>query len=157
MSENINKYTNPLGFIATENNRLNIYNVLLNKSLDGQEIAKKVGISYSRVNVLLKYLIDNKHVVMEKVKIPNQKSRRFYSSTNVPYIKRNKFTAENGRYYKPNNYYGVGEFFNPWQPRIPEGKGKVIKLFEQKKDDYFKRTLKRTNIVNIGSSFSMFT
>ena len=157
----MNKFTNPTRLISTEENKYKICLAVKKKWLDSQTIANQIGLSYSRVNVLSNQLIKEGCLIVDEIQGPNFKFNkrmlRVYKCVKEYVPKEFEVIAKQREsYYRPNNYYGNGEFFNPWQPAIPEGKGKIVKLFEEKDNKYFYAPLKKSKPISIGSTFSLF-
>ena len=159
----MNKFTNPTRLIATEENKYKICLAVKNEWLDSLTIGKKIGLSYSRVNVLSNQLIKEGHLIVDEIQGPNFKFNkrmlRVYKCIKEYVPQEFEVIAKRREsYYRPNNYYGNGKFFNPWQPAIPQttSKGTIVKLFEEKDNSYFYAPLKKSKPVSIGSTFSLY-
>lgn len=124
------------GQITTQTNKKNICDAVQNEFLSGFEIAKLVEVSYSRVTVLLGQLVDSGHVIAKDMRVEGQtgSARRYYKGTGKIYVIDLSAIPVDGKYYKPMNYFGEGEFFNPFSPKIPNGKVRDIRLLDKKRD-----------------------
>lgn len=153
----ISPYVNPSRLMATEQNKTKICEVAKDKWLDAETIAKEIGISYSRVTVLGKILCDEGFMEYEDVmqKCGRVRRTRRHFKTLKPYIENKIQLKEQGKYYRPNNYYGNGKVFNPWEPKIPQGTARTVELFNKKDHDYFRQPLKSKKH-GIGSTFSLY-
>lgn len=155
----MNKFANPSGLAATEKNKTKICNAVQDYWLDSIAIADMIGISYSRVSVLGKILADEGYLQYEDrvILTPGKKHRRrYFKATQKEYIEKEYDIKEQGKYYRPNNYYGNGEFFNPWAPQIPQGTARKVELFNDKDNDYFNQPLRKNKKTGIGSTFSLY-
>lgn len=153
------KFTNPCKLASTEKNKTKICEAVKEKWLDGYEIAKLIGISYSRVSVLAKVLGEDGFIEYkeELTMHTNGGRKRRYFHTIKPYVEKKIELKEQGKYYRPNNYYGAGEFFNPFAPKIPEGgTPRKIELFDEKDNSYFSQPLRKLKSNGIGSTFSIY-
>ena len=152
-------YTNPRLLLMTEQNKTNICQVLKDKWLDAASLGKEIGLSTSRASVLCKYLVEEKYVEYQEEQMikdaPNGRRRRFYKALK-DYVPKEIQLKKPAKYSRANNYYGVGEFFNPWQPKLPEGTKREVSLFNEKDPDYFHNPLKKRGAISIGSTFSLY-
>ena len=154
----MNKFTNPSRLAATEQNKSKICNAAQDKWLDADTISQQIGISYSRASVLSGILVEEGYMECEDrvttQSSGNKRKRRFYK-TLKEYVEKEFEIREQGKYYRPNNYYGNGKVFNPWEPKIPQGTARTVELFNEKDHDYFRQPLKSKKH-GIGSTFSLY-
>ena len=152
-------YTNPRLLLATENNKKNICDAIKDEWLDAFDIAEIVGISKSRASVLCKLLgnegyveYTEKHMAIDG---KNGRKRRFFKAIKE-YIPKDIQLKDPSEMTRPAVYYGQDKFWNPWEPKLPEGTLREVKLFNEKDSDYFQRPLKKRGAINIGSTFSLY-
>lgn len=159
----MNKFTNPSGLRATENNKKKIYELSKGKLINAKELSELMGISYSRASVLCSYLVASEHLEYVDMVVPqasgNKRRCRYFKATAKEYIPTEYITEETKRKYeakRPTQYYGNGKVFNPWEPKLPEGMERTVRLFNDKDHDYFRQPLKKAKRVSIGSTFSLY-
>lgn len=155
----ISIYTNPRLLLSTENNKKNICEAIKDEWLDAETIGEIVGISKSRASVLCKLLGEEGYVeYTEKQMIINGlngRRRRFYKA--IKQYTPKDIELKNPRdMVRPFQYYGTGKLFNPWEPKLPEGTAREVKLFTEKDNDYFHRPLRKNYATGIGSTFSLY-
>jgi hypothetical protein len=152
-------YTNPRLLLSTENNKYNICEAIKDEWLDADTIGEIVGVSRSRASVLCRLLGDDGYVeYTEKQMVKegqNGRRRRYYKALK-PYIKKDIQLKDPKDLVRPQVYYGSGKIFNPWEPKLPEGTLREVKLFNEKDSDYFHKPLKKRGAINIGSTFSLY-
>ena len=157
MTESI--YTNPRLLQMTENNKENICNAIKDKWLDASEIAKIIGVSCSRTRVLCTLLVNDGYIEYQERQIVYDaiggRKRRYYKALK-PYIKKVIELRDPKDMTRPAVYYGQDKFWNPWEPKLPEGTLREVKLFNEKDNDYFHKPLKKRGAINIGSTFSLY-
>ncbi len=158
----IKKYVSPGKLNKVEQHRYNICKSVTDEWFDGYSISNMIGISYSRVIALAAQLVADGYLTYDDRftgKIQNNSKRnklRFFKATEKKYVPIVYEDKERNKYYIPNNYYGVGEFFNPFVCKPRPGIAKDYKLMETKRNDYFKQPLRKVQPVSIGSTFSLY-
>lgn len=153
-------YTNPRLLLITEQNKTNICELLLGKSLDALTIAEAVGLSHSRITVICKQLSKDGYVTYDDINVlkdaSNKRKRRFYTGIKL-YVPKEIQLKVPSKHTRENLYYGQGKLFNPWEPKIPQGGEPVThKMFDEKDNNYFARPLKKAKPIGIGSTFSLY-
>jgi len=152
-------YTNPRLLLITEQNKTNICELLLGKSLDALTIAEAVGLSHSRITVICKQLSKDGYVTYDDINVlkdaSNKRKRRFYTGIKL-YVPKEIQLKVPSKHTRENLYYGQGKLFNPWEPKIPEGSLREVSLFNEKDNNYFKMPLKKRGAISIGSTFSLY-
>jgi hypothetical protein len=152
-------YTNPRLLLSTENNKKNICDAIKDEWLDADAIGEIVGVSRSRASVLCRLLGEEGYVeYVEKQMIKdgkNGRQRRFYKAIKE-YIPKDIQLKDPATLVRPQQYYGTGVMFNPWEPKLPEGTLREVKLFNEKDNDYFHAPLKKRGAISIGSTFSLY-
>jgi predicted transcriptional regulator len=152
-------YTNPRLLLMTEQNKTNICQVLKDKWLDAESLGKEIGLSTSRASVLCKHLGEEGYVEYQEEQMikdaPNGRKRRFYRAIK-DYVPKEIQLKKPAKYSRANNYYGVGEFFNPFVSKPTGGVAINHKLMETKSNDYFHRPLRKRGAISIGSTFSLY-
>lgn len=152
------KFADPAKLALTENNKMMICETATD-FMDVKTLAPIIGLSESRVSVICKHLVEDGYLIYDDRTLVGESGfkhkRRFFKAVKT-YVPIEYDVKPQGKYYRPNNYYGVGKIDNPWQPKIPEGGTPVLhKLMENKSNDYFSRPLKKAKPVSIGSTFSL--
>ena len=157
MTESI--YTNPRLLQMTENNKENICNAIKYEWMDAGEIAKIIGVSRSRASVLCKHLVNDGYVEYQERQMIerglNGRRRRFFRAIKE-YIPIEITLKDPSEMTRPAVYYGQDKFWNPWEPKLPEGTLREFSLFNEKDSDYFHKPLKKRGAISIGSTFSLY-
>jgi len=155
-----NKFANPKRLNMTEVNKEKICNYLKNVWMDSDTVAAKIGFSYVRAYSLMNSLTEAGYLIFEvrKMRISEKKTsmRRFYTATNKIFVAKKFVESKEVKVFRPNLYYGNGKFFNPWEPKLPEGTLREVSLFNDKDADYFHAPLKKRGAISIGSTFSLY-
>ena len=143
----------------TENNKENICKSIKDEWLDAYAIAKILGLSKCRINVLCKILVEEGYVKYEEKQmvrdINNSRKRRFFKAIKQ-YVPAKILLRERSEMTRPAVYYGQDKFWNPWEPKLPEGTLREFSLFNEKDSDYFHKPLKKRGAISIGSTFSLY-
>ena len=142
--------------MKSEDNKEQVLALMNGREMSVSEVAVEWGKCKFTSQKTLKGLVDAQVMTVRFVKISGSRTALF-KPNGKQYVKKTREEIEAEYVHgTSNNPYGTGEFFNPWSPQIPEGSDKrVMKLLENKGNEYFKQPLRKRGAISIGSTFSL--